>query len=46
METALENYELALFSRSTSVADQTAKNHQRFFGEHAPQSVVELFAAH
>jgi 2-polyprenyl-6-methoxyphenol hydroxylase-like FAD-dependent oxidoreductase len=46
MQGALESYELALFPRSASVADQTAQNHQRFFGEHAPQSVVELFAAH
>lgn len=45
-DTALESYESALFPRSTSIADQTAQNHQRFFGEHAPHSVVELFAAH
>ncbi|MDR5817313.1 NAD(P)/FAD-dependent oxidoreductase [Caballeronia sp. LZ033] len=46
IEKALEAYENALFSRSAAFADRTARNHERFFGEHAPQSVVELFAAH
>jgi 2-polyprenyl-6-methoxyphenol hydroxylase-like FAD-dependent oxidoreductase len=46
IEKALEAYEHALFPRSTAFADQTARNHARFFGDHAPQSVVDLFAAH
>ena len=44
IEAALETYEAALFPRSASFAEQTARNHQRFFGKDAPHSVVELFS--
>lgn len=43
-EAALLAYERRLFSRSAFFATQTAQNHLRFFGEHAPESVVELFS--
>ena len=46
IEVALEQYERALFPRSASIADQAARNHRRFFGNDAPQSVVELFTGH
>ena len=46
IETALTAYERALFPRSASVSKQTALNHLRFFGDDAPQSVVELLRAH
>ncbi|MGH8036915.1 MAG: FAD-dependent oxidoreductase [Stenotrophomonas sp.] len=40
---ALEQYEGALFPRSTAAAQQAALNHVSFFGHNAPQSVVSLF---
>ncbi|MHC1481287.1 FAD-dependent oxidoreductase [Frateuria aurantia] len=46
IEAALSAYEQALFPRSAAIADQTARNHRRFFGDEAPRSVVELFSAH
>jgi len=45
-EAALKEYEGALFPRSAIIAEQAARNHTRFFGNDAPQSVVELFAGH
>jgi 2-polyprenyl-6-methoxyphenol hydroxylase-like FAD-dependent oxidoreductase len=44
IEAAIAEYEEAMFLRSASAAQQTARNHQQFFGEGAPQSVVEIFA--
>ncbi len=44
IEVALKEYEDSLFPRSAAAAAQTARNHTRFFGANAPQSVVDLFA--
>ena len=44
IEAALAAHEQAMFPRSARFAEQTARNHQRFFGADAPRSVAELFA--
>ena len=43
VEAALTAYEADLFPRSTEVAKASAENLDRFFGESAPSSVVDLF---
>ena len=43
-ESALAAYEHELFPRSAGVAEQSARNLERFFGTNAPASVVEMFA--
>ncbi|WP_340676813.1 NAD(P)/FAD-dependent oxidoreductase [Paraglaciecola sp.] len=44
IESALGEYERALFIRSQAAAEQTFRNHQQFFGPGAPKSVVALFS--
>lgn len=46
IETALATYEKDLFPRSEKFASESAQNLQQFFGEAAPQSVVDLFTKH
>lgn len=44
MEAALATYEDALFPRSREVARMSAQNLELFFGDTAPDSVVDLFS--
>lgn len=46
VEAAFAQYENALFPRSEGLALESSENLQRFFGDTAPQSVVDLFSKH
>ncbi|MBW4332191.1 FAD-dependent monooxygenase [Stakelama sp. CBK3Z-3] len=43
IETALADYEKELFARSYNFAETSSRNLERFFGETAPESTIELF---
>ncbi|KKB64778.1 FAD-dependent oxidoreductase [Robbsia andropogonis] len=45
IESALTAYEQALYRRSTAFAERTAQNHRRFFGDDAPQGLLEMFSS-
>jgi 2-polyprenyl-6-methoxyphenol hydroxylase-like FAD-dependent oxidoreductase len=45
-EAAFYAYEKDLFPRSASAAAESAQNSKLFFGDKAPQSVVDLFNKH
>jgi len=44
VEAALLAFETEMFPRSATIAAESARNLDLFFNEHAPQSVVDLFA--
>lgn len=44
VESALAKYEQALFARSAKAAAESAENLERFFGDTAPFSVVNMFS--
>lgn len=44
IETAFSSYESRLFSRSADVAQGSADNLKRFFGDDAPYAVVDMFS--
>jgi 2-polyprenyl-6-methoxyphenol hydroxylase-like FAD-dependent oxidoreductase len=46
VEAALAAYEKDLFPRSASAAAEADRNLKLFFGDNAPQSVVDLFTSH
>jgi len=46
VETALAEYEQALFPRSAAAAAQSLQIHERCFGDNAPHSLVEFFSGH
>lgn len=43
IETAFASYEARLFPRSADVAQESADNLKRFFGDHAPYAVADMF---
>jgi 2-polyprenyl-6-methoxyphenol hydroxylase-like FAD-dependent oxidoreductase len=46
IEAAFADYENVLFTRSEKFALESSENLQRFFGDAAPQSVVDIFTRH
>ena len=46
IETALTEYERALFPRSAAAAAEGARIHDVLYGDNAPHSLVDLFTGH
>ena len=46
IETALAEYEQAMFPRSAAAATEGIRLHELFYGDDAPHSLIDMFNGH